>query len=351
MTLAREHEVRRGAAAYAVAPNSRWVRRSTWLELALGAEVLAWLLMSTWRADPMAWMLAGMSVPVAAWLLVRRVVMRLFLRSPTPEDGRLTDPRWTPFRFNGWGGDVLTGHILHSEVDNAGLALYLHGFGSSFRSGEQRALHLHEQGLHVVGMNLRGHGGCGLREEWTLLKVMADVEALLDSVRDEFESTPEQVWVYGHSMGGFLALRLGAHPTGWWADRLTGVMLESPATSYPMAIERAVPGWLTFTMPWVRWILRREYERIHPDLPVRYATAAVPHIGLPAVPMLVMQAADDTRLGRHHHDLLAAHLAGHQPVAEVHLLVGHAHTSKKDTKTRQRLVERWLNPPEKGVLV
>jgi pimeloyl-ACP methyl ester carboxylesterase len=349
--VATEQQEYRGAAAYVVPPTSRWLRRSTWLEIAIVLEVFVWVIFPTWRADPMAWMLAGVSVPVLGWLAVRRVVMHLFLRSPTPEDGRLSDPHWTPFRFEGWGGDVLTAHLLHGPTEDAGLVLYLHGYGSSLRSGESRCQHLNEQHLHVVSMNLRGHGGCELRREWTLLKVVADIEAMLEQLTREMESLPSKVWIYGHSMGGFLALRLGAHPSGWWQDRLAGVMLESPATSFPMAIERAVPAWLKFTMPFVRWILRREYESMHPDLPLRYATAAVPHIGLPGVPMLVMQASEDTRLGQRHHELLAHHLSRHSTASEVHLIRGHVHTSKRDTEKRKRIVEDWLNPTDAGVLI
>lgn len=341
----------RGAAAYAVPSSSRLLRRSTWLEFALGFELLIWLTNPEWRLEPVAWLIAGLSVPVFAWLIVRRLVVLLYLRAPNSPDGRLQDPRWAPFRFAGWGGDVLTGHLLAAESDDADLVLYLHGYGSSLGRGESRCLHLSEQGLSVISMNLRGHGGCELRDEWTLLKVVADIEAMMAQLPNELTTLPERVWIYGHSMGGFLAIRLGAHPSGWWAPCLSGVILESPATSYPMAIERSLPKALNFTMPWVRSILRREYEHIHPDLPVRYATAAVPHIGLPEVPMLVLQAAEDSRLGRHHHDLLATHLASHSAPSEVHLIIGHVHTTSQDTEKRKRLVENWLNPQEIGVLI
>ncbi len=351
MSVATQQQEFRGAAAYVVPPASRLLRRSTWLEFALVFQAMVWLFSPAWRLEPLAWMIVGISVPITAWLVVRRVVVKLLLRSPESGDGRLKDPRWAPFRFAGWGGDVLTGHLLAADEEDADLVLYLHGYGSSLRRGESRCQHLSDQGLSVVSMNLRGHGTCGLRDEWTLLKIVADLEAMMAQLPDELNTLPDRVWIYGHSMGGFLAIRLGAHPSGWWADRLTGVMLESPATSYPMAIERSVPKSLHFAMPWVRWVLRHEYEHIHPDLPVRYATAAVPHIGLPTVPILVLQAADDSRLGRKHHDLLAIHLAKHPSPSEVHLIVGHTHTSTKDTEKRKRLVENWLNPSDAGVLI
>jgi len=344
-------EVMRGAAAYAVPPTSRLLRRSTWLEFAIVFEVLLLLIYPSWRAEPLAWMLTGISVPIGSWLVLRRIVLRGYLRSPVPEDGRLIDPRWESFRFAGWGGDTLTAHRLPSEAPTKGLVLYIHGYGSSLRRAEARCRHMNELDLDVVGMNLRGHGGCKLRNEWTLLKLVADLEALLHQLSLELDPLPERVWIYGHSMGGFLALRLGAHPSGWWKPRLAGVIVESPVTSYPLVIERTMPRSLRFTMPWIRWILRREHERIHPDLPVRYATAAIPHMGLPTVPVLGLQASEDRTLGLVHFEQLSEALTEHHTPCELHIIEGHFHTTEKDTDTRKRLVEEWLQPNQKGVLL
>ena len=152
-------------------------------------------------------------------------------------------------------------------------------------------------------------------------------------------------------MGGFLALRLGAHPSGWWKSRLAGVIVESPVTSYPLVIERTMPRILRLTMPWVRWILRREHERIHPDLPVRYATAAIPHMGLPSVPVLALQASEDRTLGLVHFDQLSEALTKHHTLCELHVIEGHHHTTEKDTETRKQLIEEWLQSDRKGVLL
>lgn len=354
MSVANSTEEIRGAAAYVVPNTSRLMRRSTWMEFAIVFEILLLLMYPHWRAEPLAWMLAGISTPLGGWLVLRRIVLRAYLRSPAPADGRLIDARWESLRFAGWGGDTLTAYRLPSEAPAKGLVLYIHGYGSSLRNAEARCQHMNELDLDIVGMNLRGHGGCNLRDEWTLLKLVADLEALLQQLSLELEQLPERVWIYGHSMGGFLALRLGAHPSGWWKSRLAGVIVESPITSYPLIIERntsTMHRYLRFIMPWIRWILRREHERIHPDLPVRYATAAIPHIGLPAVPILALQAAEDQRLGQIHFDELSKALTEHQTPYELHVIEGHHHTSEKDTEARKKLVEQWLRPEQKGVLI
>jgi pimeloyl-ACP methyl ester carboxylesterase len=344
----------RGAAAYVVPKTSRLIRISTWMELGIVLEIILLLMYPSWSAKPFAWVLVGISIPLASWLILRRIVIQLLLRSPASSGGQLINPRWKSLSFEGWGGESLTAYRLPSEKPTTGLILYIHGYGSSLRYSEERCQHLNDLGIDIVGMNLRGHGGCKLRDEWTLLKLVADLEGMLNQLSFEFEKLPERIWIYGHSMGGFLALRLGAHPSGWWESRLTGVMLESPITSYPLIIERNTSSkhrYLRILMPWIRWILRREHERIHPDLPVRYATAAIPHMGLPRVPLLVLQAAEDQRLGMIHFDNLSKALIHHQTPYELHVIEGHYHTSGKDTVARKKLVEKWLRNESKKVLI
>lgn len=311
------------------------------LAVVLGAQLLLWAFSSTWRDAGIAYILLGLSLPLGAWLGLRLVLVRRVMRTPEPETVVLYDPRWEALRFHGWGGDVLTAYHLKGEEEAKDLVLYCHGYGSSLPSGESRMLHLETLGMDVIGMNMRGHGACPRRDSWTLLKAAADLEALMDEALNLYDTLPERVWIYGHSVGGFLTLRLGAKPSGWWSDRLAGVILESPATSFPLVIENIVSNRLALFMPWIRHILRREYERIHPDLSVRYANAQVPHMGLPEVPTLLLQAADDVQLGRVHYDLLMAH-ADHA-ITESHLLEDHAHTSKEDSVTRRELLEKWLS--------
>jgi pimeloyl-ACP methyl ester carboxylesterase len=197
-------------------------------------------------------------------------------------------------------------------------------------------------GIDIVGMSMRGHGKCELRYDWTLLKVIADIEALLDAVVTRYENPPKQVWIYGHSAGGFIGLRLASHPSGWWAENLKGIILESPATSFPLIIESITPPFLRPIRSWIRQILRREFERIHPDLGIRYANSAVPHFGMPEVPMLVLQANTDSRLGLKHYELLMKHVD--PELSTVHLLKELEHTSTKDNITRRTNLEKWLEP-------
>jgi len=308
----------------------------------LVVEALALIIIPDWWSQPAAWLLFGLSMPPLGWLIFRHLVIKIVFTTPEPVSGRPTDPRWAPFRFTGWGGDVKTAHLLEGDNSGSDLVVVLHGRGSSLRRIETRAQHISELGATVVGLNLRGHGECDRRTDWTLLKVVEDIEAMMESLEHELGGNlPERVWFYGHSVGGFLSLWFGANPTGWWQERLSGIMLESPATSFPLAVESLLPPHLRAFMPWVRQILRREYERIHPNNSIRYATAQVPHFGMPTVPTLLLQATRDDRLGREHFNLLTSHLDGD---ASVHLLASQPHTSEVDSEERKNVLEEWLAP-------
>ena len=312
------------------------------LTLTLLFEMLLWIAYPGWAGSPIALLLAGLSLPVAGWLLVHRMVMTTVFTTPKESIEPLRDPRWSPFRYSGWGGDVLTAHLLEAEEGVDDLAINIHGFGSSLARAESRATHLADMGISVVGMNLRGHGGCDRRTDWTILKVIEDLEALMETIPHQLSGRlPKRVWLYGHSLGGFLGLWLAAEPKGWWKQRFAGLILESPATSFPLAVESLIPTNARILMPWVRHVLRREYFRIHPDLSVRYATAQVPYFGMPTAPILVLQASRDDRLGRAHFNLLSRNL---KETDTVHILDSQPHTSGVDSEERRVRLREWLAP-------
>jgi pimeloyl-ACP methyl ester carboxylesterase len=188
---------------------------------------------------------------------------------------------------------------------------------------------------------MRGHGRCDLTKDWTVLKVIADLESFIDKLAELYEELPSKIHFYGHSAGGLVALRLSSKRSGWWKDRLNTVILESPVTSFPMIIDYMIGPHLKILKPLVRRIIRREMERIHPDLSIRWDDSSVPNIGLPKLPIMVLQAEKDEMLGRKHFDLLVKSLAGRKN-SKLILVEDLLHTSTKDCNLRKELVEKWL---------
>ncbi len=328
------------AAVYEKTPAPLLPSKPKVLTAAIIIEILLLFLSPTWRNYRLAWVLLGSSIPIAAWLFLRwRIYSSVFITPPRTIT-KLVDKRWKTFFFNGWGNEKLKGYFLKSEIPSRDTILYLHGYNSSLGRGESRCLHMNKLGLNVVSLDQRGFGEQKGKYEWTILKVIADIESLLDKVPEILGHTPDKLWIYGHSMGGFLTIRLSSHSSGWWKEKLNGVILESPATSFPLIIEQKLPGRAVMANPWVRHILRREYQRIHPDLNVGYSNAQIPFWGIPNTPILVIQAEFDETLGHEHFDLLKEHF---NDLADIYVLPDMPHTSKVDTIERKKILENWIS--------
>lgn len=303
-------------------------------------QILVLISSAEWREYNIAWVIFGSSIPVAGWLFMRwRIYSSVFI-TPARNNIKIKDPRWMNFSFKGWGDENMKAHYLRTQSESKDMILYLHGYNSSLGNGESRCKHMNSLGFNIVGLDQRGFGDQKGRHEWTILKVIADIELLLEKVPEILGYTPENLWIYGHSMGGFLTIRLSSHSSGWWGDKLRGIILESPATSFPLIIEKKLPGRAVMASPWVRHVLRREYQRIHPDLNIGYANSQIPFWGIPKVPILVMQAKNDETLGNEHFDLLKEHF---EEIAQIEVLEDMPHTSRVDVKERRVVLEKWFS--------
>jgi pimeloyl-ACP methyl ester carboxylesterase len=333
----------RRAAAYAKTPVLWTPTIPTVLSIIGTIELLVFFLFPELRTNQFFIGFVGLSIPFAGWLFVYWKIYLSVFTTPFRERADITDSRWQKVSFLGWGDEEMDAYILPSETPSKELVLYLHGYPSSLGRGESRCLHLHAMGLNVIGLDQRGFGTQNGRMDWTLLKVVADAEALLETAPQYFGFTPERLWIYGHSMGGFITIRLASHTSGWWEHKLQGIILESPVTSFPKIINDKLPGRMVMARPWVRHVLRREHERIHPDLSIRYANTELPYMGIPETQILVMQSEEDDTLGRDHFDLLLKYLSPELGVdSEIHIISGMPHTSTFDHPERREILESWL---------
>jgi len=328
------------AAVYQKTPPELLPSKPKVLTLLIIVQIITLLIFPEWRDYRLAWVFFGASIPIGGWLIMRwRIYSSVFI-TPSRDLTNINDPRWQQFNFLGWGDETLKAHFLKSEIESKDVMLYLHGYNSSLGRGESRCQHMHSMGPNIFGLDQRGFGEQKGKYEWTILKVIADIELLLERMPSVLGYVPENLWIYGHSMGGFLTIRLSAHSSGWWNKSLRGIILESPVTSFPLIIEKKLPGRAILANSWVRHILRREYQRIHPDLNIGYANAQIPFWGTPQVPILVLQAANDETLGNEHFNLLEEH---YKDIAEINILHSLLHTSKVDTEERREVLEKWFS--------
>ncbi|MFD7325582.1 alpha/beta hydrolase [Streptomyces sp. NPDC059875] len=119
--------------------------------------------------------------------------------------------------------------------------LLCHGFTGSPQSMRPWAEYLAERGLTVSVPLLPGHG---TRWEDMLVTTWQDWYAEVDRALQELLADREQVFVFGLSMGGALALRLAAK----YGDSVRGLVLVNPANK--------VHGLSAYALPVARHLVR-----------------------------------------------------------------------------------------------
>lgn len=135
--------------------------------------------------------------------------------------------------------------------------LYFHGNGANAADRAPRIADMHRDGFGVFYLNNRGYGGSGGRP--TEDNNVADAIAAYDYLV-ECGVSPEQVVVYGESLGSGQAVRLAA------AKPVAAIVLESPLTS-TVDVARTTYFWLP-----LRLLLADQYNN---ERNIRSVTAPV----------------------------------------------------------------------------
>jgi uncharacterized protein len=96
--------------------------------------------------------------------------------------------------------------------DLSPVLLYLHGNGSNNGDGVDLAAAFHQLGLSVLLLDYRGYGKSD-RIFPNETRVYEDAEAAWNYLTHEQKIIPENIFVYGHSLGGAIAIELATkHP-------------------------------------------------------------------------------------------------------------------------------------------
>lgn len=304
----------------------------------IGAAAIFFLLIPLHYYSSLPWIFSFLFLSIISVYLFLQAIkiwyLRLLFRTPKRTISCIEDGEWETVTADNAGVRVHA-HAKWLE-EKAPLIFYIHGWSSNSSRSLNRCKGI--TGYHILAMDLRGHGHAPDDPEFTAQKCAEDANALLNSIPRENISS---ISIHGHSLGSFIAIRLQSKFEGWWRNEIECLILESPMTNYNLILREYTPGALFILRPLIlRWMMAA-WRKIHPNLPVRSSEdIKIPGWGRPEFPTLLIQAANDERLGMKHHELLSQHL--NHIEHENHVMEGLRHSGDSIHEERTILMKEYL---------
>lgn len=176
---------------------------------------------------------------------------------------------WIDFDSRAAGQPVrLHGLWLPQAKPGAPTLLYLHGARWDVRSSAHRMRRMHALGFAVLGIDYRGFGRSS---EQLPSEELAQEDALAAWQWLSRQQPASPRYLFGHSLGGAIAVRLAAE-----VDDEAGLIVEGSFTSIPDVVSSFKWGWLP----------------VGPLITQRFDAAA--RIGRVGAPVLVVHGSEDT---------------------------------------------------------
>ncbi len=145
--------------------------------------------------------------------------------------------RWIEFHSAVTGASArLHAQWLPQPNDDAPVLLYLHGARYDLRGSQQRMRRLHELGFAVLGVDYRGFGRSSATPP-SERSACEDARAAWQWLAEQHPQAPR--YVYGHSLGGAIAVQLAAD-----IDDIRGLIVEGTFTSIADVFGTLRWGWL-----------------------------------------------------------------------------------------------------------
>jgi uncharacterized protein len=161
------------------------------------------------------------------------------------------NPRWFSEPLSGTeefdltlanGDRIHMWHVAQPGNAAAPTVLYLHGARWNMNGSVFRIARWHELGFNVLAVDYRGFGKS--------TELLPSEETATEDARVAYEELkrrqpdPSRRYVYGHSLGGALAVDLAVRELKDDPNALAGVIIESTFTSIPDVIRGMKWGWV-----------------------------------------------------------------------------------------------------------
>ncbi len=133
-------------------------------------------------------------------------------------------------------------YVPQEDPKSAPTVLYLHGARWNLNGSVFRMARWVDLGFNVLAVDYRGFGKSTelLPSEET---AYADARVALDELKRR-EPDPTRRFIYGHSLGGALAIDLAAGPLKQAENEVGGIIIESTFTSIPAVVRATKYGWV-----------------------------------------------------------------------------------------------------------
>ena len=250
---------------------------------------------------------------------------------------------WTTETCNVMGIEI-TYHISKGKQSKPTI-FFIHGWRSSSGRMLNRIEHFVNIGWTVCAIDLPNHGNSGAVAKWSAEFSTTCVIDVLN--RFDYSDTNQKIIFYGHSLGGFIVMRLFKRAKEIRvSNQIEAIVLESPMTRYSYIIEENFER--NNMMQLVKKVLMKRIittvQRLNTVTNEFHSIedADIPSWGLPKVPTLVVQAENDDVLGTKHYEALIESMRDHDIKFEHHVVPSLSHSGIDVHEERDALTSKFI---------
>lgn len=201
--------------------------------------------------------------------------------------------------------ETIHGWWIPAPSPDAPVLLYLHGNGGNVGANLPRVERYYAIGFSVFLIDYRGYGLSEGRFP-SESRMYEDAETAWHYLVNQREIPPEQLYVFGHSLGGAIALELATRQ-----PRIPGLVIEGSFTSMiNMARYRGSYSWLP-----INWLLTQRFNSLRKLPSLNIPILFMHGTDDPIVPAEMSQKLYQAASGRK--ELWLVETAGHNNVASV----------------------------------
>jgi uncharacterized protein len=160
---------------------------------------------------------------------------------------------YLPIRKSNGETEKIHGWWIPSGKKESKTLLYLHGNSANVSKEAERARLFHQLGVSILLIDYRGFGQSG-GDFPSEAQVSEDTEAAWQYLVQKQKVRPEEIFVYGHSLGGAIAIELALHH-----PEIPGLIIES---AFTRARDLAVENWWTHYIP-LDLLFNQRFDSIH----------------------------------------------------------------------------------------